>query len=103
MRSTSIFDTGICQPFAAYVFSFVLVYSRLFYIGSINSNTGILFDLQYRSLFPSFYGLMVFLFLPLLSQFKFALNEFNQIQPKKFKESVEFDKILKTIDKLSSF
>jgi len=36
-------------------------------------------------------------------QFKFALNEFNQIQPKKFKESVEFDKILKTIDKLSSF
>ncbi|CAM9922278.1 unnamed protein product [Pylaiella littoralis] len=36
------------------------------------------------------------------SKFKFALNEFNQIQPKKFKESVEFDKILKTIDKLSS-
>ena len=36
-------------------------------------------------------------------QYKFALNEFNQIQPKKFKESVEFDKILKTIDKLSSF
>lgn len=36
-------------------------------------------------------------------EFKFALNEFNQIQPKKFKESVEFDKILKTIDKLSSF
>lgn len=35
-------------------------------------------------------------------QFKFALNEFNQIQPKKFKESVEFDKILKTIDKLSN-
>lgn len=37
-----------------------------------------------------------------LPQFKFALNEFNQIQPKKFKESVEFDKILKTIDKLSN-
>lgn len=35
-------------------------------------------------------------------EFKFNLNEFNQIQPKKFKESVEFDKILKTIEKLSS-
>ncbi|CAM9235258.1 unnamed protein product [Ectocarpus fasciculatus] len=41
--------------------------------------------------------------LPDGSKYKFALNEFNQIQPKKFKESVEFDKILKTIDKLSSF
>ncbi|CAN0530803.1 unnamed protein product [Ectocarpus sp. 12 AP-2014] len=41
--------------------------------------------------------------LPDGSKFIFALNEFNQIQPKKFKESVEFDKILKTIDKLSSF
>lgn len=37
-----------------------------------------------------------------LAQFKFTLNEFNQIQPKKFKESVEFEKILKTIDKLYS-
>ncbi|CAN0011425.1 unnamed protein product [Sphacelaria rigidula] len=35
-------------------------------------------------------------------EFKFSLNEFNQIQAKKFKESVEFDKILKTIDKLSA-
>ena len=54
--------------------------------------------------FPPFMCSFVYVFLiSRLSQFKFALNEFNQIQPKKFKESVEFDKILKTIDKLSSF
>lgn len=47
-------------------------------------------------------GVRVRLRLFCLVQFKFALNEFNQIQPKKFKESVEFDKILKTIDKLYS-
>lgn len=36
-------------------------------------------------------------------EFMFALNELNQIQRKKFKKSVEFDKILlKTIDKLYS-
>lgn len=36
-------------------------------------------------------------------QFKFALNEFNQIQPKKFKESVEFDRIIKTMEKMANF
>lgn len=49
-----------------------------------------------------FAGVCVRLRLFCPEQFKFALNEFNQIQPKKFKESVEFDKILKTIDKLYS-
>ncbi|CAM9870707.1 unnamed protein product [Choristocarpus tenellus] len=40
---------------------------------------------------------------PLLQQeVNFVPNEFNQIQPKKFKESVEFEKVLKIVNCFSN-